>query len=355
MVRRPWLGNYFGPWLLRVLGVELPERPTIELIGGANVTISAVDDPETDATKVTISATGGGGPGGIVDVDHGGTDLTVADLAGHARAAIVVNPDEDGYTFRPLPTGDILSNSSTDEVINKTINGALNTLSNIPGSAVLPDFGSQNVVTTGKMQPGYIGPSGAPSTGGFMRFGYSASEQELLTAEWSANNKVPLIRQTGATTRIGSLTLAVINLEAFTLSLTGGAGGLALNAGGGSGTTVLRSDGTTLRAAVPLAGSANESMPFRLKPATITQSSTADTTLSASQAECPVLEVNGTPGGAFNVIGPNVSGARYEITNTTPSPLTIKKSGGTGVTIAAGKSAIVRHNGTDYIRITPDA
>jgi hypothetical protein len=60
MARWGWLGTILGPWILRKLGVNYPQRPVIELIEGDGVEIDVEDDPATEATKVTISASGGG-------------------------------------------------------------------------------------------------------------------------------------------------------------------------------------------------------------------------------------------------------------------------------------------------------
>ena len=55
---RGWLGTVVGPWILRRLGVDYPERPALELIEGSGVSISVADDPSTEATKVTFSVLG---------------------------------------------------------------------------------------------------------------------------------------------------------------------------------------------------------------------------------------------------------------------------------------------------------
>lgn len=80
-----------------------------------------------------------------------------------------------------------------------------------------------------------------------------------------------------------------------------------------------------------------------------------DWVMSASEAKSILLTV--TSGStATNIIAPDVSGRLYVLRNDT-SPggaCTIKKSGGTGIAIASGKTATVIHNGSDYIRITAD-
>lgn len=105
----------------------------------------------------------------------------------------------------------------------------------------------------------------------------------------------------------------------------------------------------------PISGLAADTVPFRLKSAAITKSDATDLTLSAAQYECPILNVSGTPGGNFNLIAPNTADAVFWVRNTTANTCTIKKSGGTGIAIATNKAAQVWHNGTDYVRLTPDA
>lgn len=94
-----------------------------------------------------------------------------------------------------------------------------------------------------------------------------------------------------------------------------------------------------------------------LKPTTTTktQASAATVTLTATEAQKYKLVVNGTPGGAFAWNVPADSGAHHFCTNNSNQAWTIKRSSGTGVTIAAGKSAIVFDNGADVQRGTGDA
>lgn len=82
----------------------------------------------------------------------------------------------------------------------------------------------------------------------------------------------------------------------------------------------------------------------------------ADYTLSATEMECPILEVAGTLTADRNIIAPLTAGAEYKVFNNTTGGhnLTIKAASGTGIAIAAGKRAIVYCDGTNYERLTPD-
>ena len=95
---------------------------------------------------------------------------------------------------------------------------------------------------------------------------------------------------------------------------------------------------------------------FKRASATWVQNSTADKTLGSTEYGAIVLAPTGTPGGVWNILAPNIADTVYFVDNRggTPSNVTIKKSGGTGVTIAAGMAARVYHNGTDYVRETAD-
>lgn len=65
--KRTFLDYFFGPWVLRVLGVEYPERPTLEVVAGDGITVAAEDVPSTDATRLIISADNGAEPMLYVD------------------------------------------------------------------------------------------------------------------------------------------------------------------------------------------------------------------------------------------------------------------------------------------------
>lgn len=80
-----------------------------------------------------------------------------------------------------------------------------------------------------------------------------------------------------------------------------------------------------------------------------------DWVMSAAEAICTMLAPTSGSTGALNLIAPDTAGKVYIVRNTSNGTITIKKSGGTGVDIAAGKTAIVMHNGSDYVRVTADA
>ncbi len=85
-----------------------------------------------------------------------------------------------------------------------------------------------------------------------------------------------------------------------------------------------------------------------------------DYTLSATEALCSVLNVTGSPSGQ-GLIAPTIatSGVTryYTVRNAggDSGTVTLKKSGGTGVDVATGKTARVYWLSSDYVRETADA
>jgi len=98
---------------------------------------------------------------------------------------------------------------------------------------------------------------------------------------------------------------------------------------------------------------------FALKVADIAMTG-VDYTLSAAEALCNILVVTGSPSGQA-IIAPSITGTGvsrlYTVRNagSDSGTVTLKKSGGTGVAVAAGKTAEVYWLGTDYVRKTADA
>ena len=113
---------------------------------------------------------------------------------------------------------------------------------------------------------------------------------------------------------------------------------------------LMKLSSTDIKTAAPLAGNQNESVPFRVKSTSIdcTAIGGSSHTLSAAEAECIMITLTGSPIGNFDILCPNTADALYSIKNSSGSIATIKKSGGTGFTIAAAAKSWAFHNGTDY-------
>ena len=85
-----------------------------------------------------------------------------------------------------------------------------------------------------------------------------------------------------------------------------------------------------------------------------------DYTLSAAEAAAKILNVTGSPSGKA-IIAPSVSASDlsrlYTVRNagSDSGAVTLKKTAGTGVAVAAGKTAEVYWLSTDYVRKTDDA
>jgi len=80
----------------------------------------------------------------------------------------------------------------------------------------------------------------------------------------------------------------------------------------------------------------------------------ADWVMSESEAKSILLTVSsgsGTP----SIIAPSASGKLYMLRNAANIAVTLKRSGGTGISVASGKTAILMDNGSDYVRVTGDA
>jgi len=79
----------------------------------------------------------------------------------------------------------------------------------------------------------------------------------------------------------------------------------------------------------------------------------ADWTLSTSEGKTTILELTNADA-AVNIVAPDTQNKIYIVYNNCGFNAIIKISGGTGITIATGKTALVRHDGTDYVRVTSD-
>lgn len=75
---------------------------------------------------------------------------------------------------------------------------------------------------------------------------------------------------------------------------------------------------------------------------------------AANQARCAIIRPTGSPGVSRNVIAPGSSKA-YIVDNQSNAAVVFKASATTGVTIAAGKQALVAWNGSDFVQVGASA
>lgn len=80
----------------------------------------------------------------------------------------------------------------------------------------------------------------------------------------------------------------------------------------------------------------------------------ADYTLSATEIKTLFLDVTNADQAA-NILAPATKDKVFCVVNGSGFAITLLVSGQTGITVANGKSAFLRCDGTDYIRVTPDA
>ena len=75
---------------------------------------------------------------------------------------------------------------------------------------------------------------------------------------------------------------------------------------------------------------------------------------AANEARCAIIRPTGTPGVSRNVIAPSSSKA-YIVDNQSDAAIVFKGAATTGVTIAAGKQALVAWNGSDFVQVGASA
>lgn len=75
---------------------------------------------------------------------------------------------------------------------------------------------------------------------------------------------------------------------------------------------------------------------------------------AANEARCAIIRPTGTPGVSRNVIAPSSSKA-YIVDNQSNAAVVFKGAATTGVTIQAGKQALVAWNGADFVQVGASA
>lgn len=75
---------------------------------------------------------------------------------------------------------------------------------------------------------------------------------------------------------------------------------------------------------------------------------------AANQARCAIIRPTGAPGVSRNVIAPSTSKA-YIVDNQSDAAIVFKGAATTGVTIPAGKQALLAWNGSDFVQVGASA
>ena len=102
----------------------------------------------------------------------------------------------------------------------------------------------------------------------------------------------------------------------------------------------------------PLKGAAN---PIKIKTVTRAMAD-ANQTLGATDYDAFLVETTGALTAGRDLILPLVAGALYIVyNNCTGFAVTFKASSGTGIAVAVAKHAMIRCDGTNYLRVTGDA
>lgn len=83
-----------------------------------------------------------------------------------------------------------------------------------------------------------------------------------------------------------------------------------------------------------------------------TNGNASGTNISSTTAQYAILRITGTLTTTKVITAPSLSKTYTVINAATGGSVTIKASGQTGVTIAAGKKAFVAFNGTDYVQVS---
>lgn len=192
-----------------------------------------------------------------------------------------------------------------------------------------------------------------PAAAGYVRFPYLTATLLALrnnsnTADWNLLS----FTSASSTVTLGDLnlvaTLPWYSCEIYTSSATG----IDLHVAGLYG---LKVTSTAIKAAQPIGGDEAATMPLRLRKADVNLGGAANYTLSAAEAAAFTLVCSNANAGGTTVTAPDQADARYEVVvSAAGGPVSITKGGVSTFTVAAGKTAQCRHNGTQYVRATAD-
>ncbi len=278
-----------------------------------------------------------GGGQGVIGIDNAAVVPSTNPTSG------VVLYSESGTLKYRQPSGTIITLSGgggtpTGTGLRKVVAGVedaaasllvdadVNAAAAIAGTKISPDFGSQNITTTGNIR----------RTSTLIIAGTDATNL-YLGSDTSSANIFTNVRVNPNSA--GILALNNVNHIEWTSDL------VLMKP---NNTPAARFTSSEVSFVKAVGGSSDDNEAFFFKRAAITKNDATDLTLSSTQYECPLVDISGTPGGNFNVIAPNRTGALFNTKNSTANTATWKKSGGTGVGVATNTTRWIAHNGTDY-------
>jgi hypothetical protein len=370
-----------------IIGLNASDVIQIGLSGGFPIEInSGLSDPVTittqelflDANNIQIgsSTMDEGGGVGVIGIDNAVTspgsnptdgivlyvdpldntlkyrqaDGTVVVLDGGGSVAVgdITGLGANVATFLATPSSANLRSALTDE----TGTGAA-VFANTPtlvtpvlGVATATSVAASSFLSSGGATVASVGTYRSASNanaGVYVRNSIDTLDIPLCASDASENITI------GHPTGSGSLIMAVAGNI-----INRSPGFYIQSASGAADRVIVNSVG--VRSALPYAGLSDASKAFALGVTSITKNDATDLSLSAAQYENPQIEISGTPGGAFNINAPEQAGAVFCIVNNTACACTVKKSGGSGVTIAASRTAWIRFDSVaaDYKRTTAD-
>jgi hypothetical protein len=240
----------------------------------------------------------------------------------------------------------------------------------ISGTKINPNFGTQNITTSGMVLAGtgtFNGPltafsvnaTGAAafmsigtgvSTTGQLRFG-SVATQVAIRNKANTGDFAAISSDVNDQLILGSTSWTSAILTSGGNNILRGASIFAQDSAGAANRIVISS--VNIGGALPFGGSSTDSKPFQILRRTASFSTDANITLNNAQYDGGIVEVSSSVPltATRDVIAPLVSGAFLIVNNQTTGGQSIRVIGssGTGVTISNGTRELCYSDGTNWV------
>jgi hypothetical protein len=193
-----------------------------------------------------------------------------------------------------------------------------------------------------------VGPAPTSSTG-LIRLPGGA--QTDIAARNAANTADLTMLATDASNNlyIGTDSAFTAAKQYATLELYGSTG-IAM---GVTNSTYVQMAGGNFEHWAPVTGTGSGALPLRFLSTSFAIAGSA-VTLSAAQYKCLFVIATGTPGADRTVIAPATLDGTWLFVNSSNNAQTFKTAAGTGISVATLKSAWLRADGTNIVRLTGD-